>query len=361
MRRAAPRHSTPQPRVQIPSLDEIPLLRQIVLGAAGLIFMVIIIALVGLFRNRPPEALPNAIWLGEDWTYAPHTDDEVNALIAQLREHRIGIVYAWVSVLNADGTWSGPQGGSGSFSLVEDQVAAFAQQFARLYPAAELYGWIRYPAGIAPEGSTAIANQGFQTSTVNFSQRIVNTLGFDGVLLDVEAVWNGDENYLRLLQQVRGGLGDASLAASLPPDWHPAGVEVPASDLIAEGTAWDVQYKQRVALLADHLVVQAFNSYLETEADYEAWIAYQVQAYAEAIAVLESDTIVLIGVPAYDDLPPAHTREVENITAAIAGVRRGLDEAGGSASVIEGLAIYAGWSITETEWTQFERQWVGGG
>jgi hypothetical protein len=87
-------------------------------------------------------------------------------------------------------------------------------------------------------------------------------------------------------------------------------------------------------------------------------MAYQVSVYAAAVHELDIDTRIVIGIPTYDNELPGHDVNVENVVSAIGGVRRGLTQAGDAARVVSGLAIYAEWTTSKSEWSQFRQGWV---
>ncbi|MDX1995330.1 MAG: hypothetical protein SF029_23300 [bacterium] len=339
-------------------LPAIPFLREIALGAAGLAFMVGLIALVGAFRGRPAEAAPNALWLGQDWTYQQQNEETMRVLARELRDHRVGAVYAWVGWLQENNTWAGSDSGTNSFLQVENEVLTFAELFNTASPSSDLYAWIQVPASLGEQGYR-LGNAELQESIASFGLELITRFGFDGVFVDVDVVANGDESYLALLRRLRATLPETALVAvALPPDWTPVDSPIPQPDLIAPGTVFEEAYKQRVALLADQVVIRAFNSYLETPEDYTTWMAYQVETYARAVDVLATGTEVLIGIPTYSDEPPAHQQRVENIQTAVDGVRAGLQQAGDARRAVRGVAIYADWETDDDEWLQYRQAWL---
>jgi hypothetical protein len=342
----------------LPKID-VRYLRPLIFVVGALLFMGAVIVVLGLLKSNPVEAQPNAIWIGDEWTYRQHDEDDINAFVRQLRTHHIGTVYAHISDMDIDGTWTSELGSGNPFAAVQDNVTDFAQQFKRLYPEAQLLGIVGFPVGLSEDGYR-LDDGDLQQAVARFSAQVVNSFGYDGVMLNVEPVWDGDDNFLNLLRQVRQAIGeDALMAVALPPDWTPVGVDVPTPAVIAPGTVWDRQYKQRLALVrANHLVVQAYNSYLTSPEDYTAWMAYQVETYAEAIGSLGAGSQVIIGVPAYPDALPAHDVRVENMLSALDGVSSGLEHAGDNASVVRGLMIYAGWSVDDREWQLFRTNWI---
>lgn len=356
--RRVSRQLTPAGGFKLPDF-RLPYVRQLALVALAVVFMIALIILVGLFKNDPAQAEPNAVWLSAEWTQTVHDDSDIQSLVEQLRDKKIGTVYAWVGWLRPDGLWGITPDQEGDFNEVETQVQAFSEQFNRLYPEAQLYGWLNIPVLPTADGSSPLASEELLGSVSAFSLRVSNRLNFDGVFLDVEPVFNNDNAYLTLLQRVRGTIGqDILLGASVPPDWTPLDVDVPTPSVIAPGTVWDMEYKQRVALLVDDLVVQAFNSYLTQPSDYVQWVAYQVQAYADAVDALQTTTNIVIGVPMFEENLPAHDVTVETLASAINGVQLGLRQAGDAAPIVTGVAIFREDNMTDDDWHTFDSQWL---
>ena len=356
--RRVSRQLTPAGGFKLPDF-RVPYVRQLGLAALAAVFMVALIILVGMFKNDPDQADPNAIWLGADWTLEAHDDSEIEALVELLRENRIGKVYAWVSWLRTDGLWGTTPDAEADFNEQEAQLQAFSEQMNRLYPEAQLYGWLNIRLVPTADGTSPMASEDILGSVSAFSLRVVNRLDFDGVFLDVEPVFNNDNAYLTLLQRVRGTIGqDVLMGVSVPPDWTPLDAEIPTPSVIAPGTVWDMEFKQRVALLVDDLVVQAYNSYLTQPSDYVQWVAYQVQTYAEAVAALQTTTNIVIGVPMFDANLPAHDPDVETLASALNGVRQGLGQAGDAADIILGVAIFNEANMNDADWNTFDSQWL---
>jgi hypothetical protein len=333
------------PQIQIPNTT-----RLILFGGAGLIFIVIVILGLGRFAGESlPVTIPNAIWLGPQYTYEQPNDAQVSNLVVRLREHSIGTVYAWVSLLQSTNTWSD--------TARLDRLRAFVDQLKRLYPEVRIYGWLSVDAQSTTD-SPRLADQELQRIVADFSRRMTAEFGFDGVMLNVVPVANNDSNYLNLLRGVRSSIGeDSSLAVAVPPDWSPTEVGIPRAPDIEPGTVWEQNYKQRVALISDHIVVAAYNTGFTDSVDYARWMAYQVETYAAALAELQSTTELIIGVPAYS-AAPLHDPLVENVESAVTGIQAGMQAAGEAAERITGIALYAEWEATESDWSQFRAMWL---
>ena len=358
-RRTSSSQLAPKGALRLPKVD-MKFIRPIVFGVVALVFMGVLIFVVGLFTDTPTQTPQNAIWIGSDWTYKQHSDEELATLVSRLREMKIGTVYARVSELNFDGTWTGIPSQRNRFDEVESDVKAFVAQFKAAYPEADIYGSVHFRVDIGPDGYR-LNKDAYRITVADFSRQMVQNLGFDGVMLVVEPViGNNNTDFLDLVRRVRSSIGeDVLLAVAVPPDWSPEGVDIPKPIELPSGTAWDSDYKKRVALLqVDQMVIQAYNSYLKTPLDYQEWMAYQVETYANTIAELNIDTQILIGLPAYRDFLPAHDARIENIETGANGVKVGLARAGDNSAFISGVALYALWDMTDVEWELFKAQWV---
>ncbi|MBC8098766.1 MAG: hypothetical protein H7Y11_04945, partial [Armatimonadetes bacterium] len=329
-------------------------LRLLAYGVGALLLVLGVIIGLNLFKDEAVVAQSNAIWLGTEWTYDTRTTEEVAGLAQRLRAHGVGTVYAWVSWYAWDATWAGSADGETPFIERDPAVKAFVAQMRAAYPEVRLYGWIGVPtaSGAFPYRMNDAA---LREAVAQFSALVVNDLGFDGVFLNVEPVWdNQATDFLQLLSRVRLELGDsAAIAVAVPPDWTPIGVDIPQPELVTPGTVWDKKFKQRVALLTDEMAVMAYNSGLTTPFDYIPWMAYQVQVYAEAVAELSGGAQIIIGIPTYANELPGHNTQVENVSSAMTGVQQGILQAGDAARVIAGTALYAEWETDATEWTQY--------
>jgi len=318
----------------------------------SLVFVVIVVFVLGQIRNRPTSAPPNAIWLGTEWTFDPITEAQVFALTERLKQHQIGTVFAYTAYLRADSTWSAQE------EVRIQSVIQFVGWFDKYYPEAELYAWVGVPIetpDIPYRGDDEILHQ----AVADFSKRVVDEYGYDGVHLNVEQIWNADEGYLAMLRRVRQTVGnDVFVSVTIPPDWSPIGAGIPVPPLIVPGTVWERDYKQSVALLVDQMVVMAYNSGLGAPSDYTQWMAYQVQTFAESISELGGGTEIIIGIPTYDDEPPGHYTSVENVITAVEGIKLGIELSGTAADFVRGAAIYASWETDDQEWSDFLSAWV---
>lgn len=348
--------AAPESNIKLPEIT-IPGGRWFVLiPAAGLILLAVVLALRLL---NPPETdtPPNAIWLNKAWSYAEHSDEELLLLSNELREHNIGTIYLETSTLTTDGTWSGADSGSNRFIDIEPQLETLIEQIRESYPNVELYAWIVVPS--IAQGQNRLDRTQVQNSVASFSQRMIEQVGFDGILLDVKPIFEESEAYIDLLRTVKRQIGiETDLAVAVPADLSPTGTDLNLPGIIAGGTEWSAEYKRRVALLANQIVITAYNSYQNNPVDYIQWVTYQIDSYVAVLADLNSTTTVLIGVPNYGDSSDAHDPTIESLAAGLDAAVLAADALDDTTrGYFEGVAIYTDSLLTEADWTVYRQRW----
>jgi hypothetical protein len=345
----APRQLRPAGGFKLPAIS-LPQGRTALYIVGAVIFVGLVVLFVGRLRNNAPATEPNAIWLGTQWTYDNPDQEAVTSLGGRLRDHGVGTAYAWVSLLRPNGAWSD--------TAKFDAVRFFVQQFKQAAPQTKLFGWLSISA-TDESGANRLGDTKVQQTVADFSQRVINEFGFDGIFLNIVPVADNDENFLVLLRKVRATIGvDRLMGIAVPPDWTPEDGSIPLPPRIAPGAIWQTSYKQKVALLADQIAVMAFNTGLASSEAYTAWVGYQVTAYARALADLDTSTQIIIGVPMSANKMPDHDPLVENVPSATNGIRAGLLAAGDSAKYIKGIGLYAEWDMDNEKWSQVKREWL---
>jgi hypothetical protein len=345
------------PRMRLPAVN-LAALRWALLAVGAAIMVVAVLVISGLINPPEVTGLPNAIWLDARWTHTERSDAEIDALAQKLRENGIGVVFAYVSSMLEDETWAGaPNDATGRFNAVEPRVISFVERLKKVYPQVELYAWIEVQT-TTPAGYRLDSTQ-VQRVVADLSQRAVQVMGFTGVMLDAKPIFDGNPDYPVLLQAVRRSIGglDTPLAVAVPPDLTPtdAGITLPSS--IAPNTVWSPQYKQRIALQADKLVVSAYNSYLTDPVDYITWVSYQVTSFITAMETMDITSTLIIGLPNYAAVPPAHDTQIESMSAALDGVARSLPDLDEDQRfLLQGVAIFTDHDLTEDEWRVFREK-----
>ena len=301
-----------------------------------------------VLREPEPPFRANAVWLGVTWANDVHAEEEIRLLAEHLKANAIRYVYVYVSYLRVDTT---------EWNETYDQAREFVRAFKRVAPDVQLLGWLGLPAR-AEDGTYRLSSRSLHRRTGQFAQRTITQFGFDGVHLDVETVVDANEDFLRLLEEVRDQIGPGVLlSVAVPPDWNPGLPEVPAGPDTEIGTVWSQAYKREVAARVDQVVVMAYNSGLETATDYETWIAYQVEQFSTALADAPDGVELIIGLPTFAEAP-GHDELAENLRAALNGVRDGMQRVGESGRRIGGVGLYAFWDTDAVEWGLYRELWL---
>jgi hypothetical protein len=352
------RQAAPEGSFQLPEF-QLPFASWLLLIPLGVIVIIIVVIALSFINPPEVEVLPNAIWLDSRWSYSQPSIDDLSAFTRTLRDNDIGRLFIYTSSLKADGTWSGILDDRNRFNEVEERLTNLVTQLRAASPNLELYAWVEVTTS-TPTGYR-LDNLQIHNTVSNFSTLMVNDMGFDGVLLDVKPIFEENEDLITMLRTVNDAIGlDTPLLLVVPADLTPTGTDLVLPPMIAPGTEWSAEYKQRVALGADQLVITVYNSYHSNPVDYIEWVAYQVDTFTDALTQMDTGATILVSVPAYAENPPAHDATIESLAGALDGVRRGVDRlvVETETPLFEGVAIFTDHLVTDDEWSVFRDKWV---
>lgn len=340
------------PKIRIPGG------RWLLLIPAGVLLVGIVVFALSFINPPDTTTPPNAIWLDARWSHAERSSDEIGELMNQLRQQDVGVIYLYTSSLSPDNTWSGQTAGDNRFGEIEPRLNTFLQRARAAYPSVRVYAWVEILTTTAD--GYRLDNLQVHNTVAAFSSRMVNRLNFDGVLLDVRPLFEENADLPVMIRTVRASIGlGTPLAIAVPPDLTPENTRLRLPSVIAPGTAWSAEYKQRIALQADQIVIQAFNSYQTNPVDYIEWVSYQVTSYIEALSEIGSGTTILVSVPEYAERLPAHDPAIESLSGGLDGARRAvseLDET--SLPFFSGVAVFADRDLTAADWQIFRDKWL---
>jgi hypothetical protein len=329
---------------------------------AAVLLAVVLIAVLRAINPPVPLRPGNAIWLDRSFSYSSLTDNEIAELVELLEAHQIGTIYLYTSSMKADSTWSGAQEQSDRFIEVEPLVKNNSDRLQALAPQIQVLAWIEVTASL-PE--YRLNTPQVRASIRDFAGRMVNGLGFEGVMLDIKPVANDNPDLPLILREVRAEIGlNRVLAVAVPPDLTPLGTDLVLPPFIAPGTAWSADYKRRVSIQADQMVVSAYNSYIDDQVEYIRWVAHQVDSFTRALTEeIQLPSQLLIGIPNYTLIAPPnpnpHVPTVETLAGALDGVAIGVR--GLSAVQYErftGVAIFTDRPLTPTEWLLMRQKYL---
>ncbi len=324
-------------------------------------FLVIFVGIVAarlIISQDRSTPIENAIWLDKSWTYASYDEGELADFAQQLRQNQIGKIYAYVSTLNTNNLWAGGAEGRQSFIQSQDNVAAFKDAIKEAYPDSAIYGWIEIWA-YTQSGEYRLGDSDFRERVADFSNNIIEDLGFDGVFLDVKPLFRATEDFFQLIRDVRTAVGvRIPVAVSIAPDLTPKNVELASIPDIAPGTRWAAWDKRKLLISVNEVVLQMYQSYRSDPLDYIHWVAYHVETYLNMLTA-DSTIRLLISIPHYQAASPAHDLSVETIAAALDGVKVGLSRVDEEKQdLLTGVAIYTDRALSQEQWDIYNEKWL---
>ena len=287
----------------------------------------------------------NGAWLSVDWTSQPVDAGHIEQLAEDASRRRLRYLYPFVSYLKADGT----------FSDSYDEASKFTAAFRQFNRETRLLAWVGIPlvkeGRLGIEGTVDLSDAAVREKIVAFAVRMVDEAGFDGVHLDVETVYSGNEDYLLLLEEVKAAIGDRMLSVAGSYVLPAAVNEMP----VLQGFKWDEAYYQAVAERVDQIVVMGYDSGMPTPALYRLWMREQVLNLERSLEAAEVE--VLIGLSVSEERTLTHHPHAENMRNGLAGVCAGHRHRDGTDARVKGIAIYASWEAGQENWSTWE-QWI---
>jgi hypothetical protein len=285
------------------------------------------------------SAQSNRTWLGEEWTLNETNRAQMATMATRLKDHKIKVVYVVTGAWRADNQY---------------RAYEFAQHFRTemqvVAPDIQVLIWMWYD----PQRHT---NETSETSLISYTREAIEQWGYDGIHLQGFNIPDGSASFVQLLRALEVITGaEHTLSITAPPDHVPADPAIPRG-LGNQTFSWEPGYKQQLALIVDEIVIMPHAGGLETTADYEVWVAYQVETYARDVKLMNVDTDLIVGLPAY----PAdvlHDPAVETATAAIIGAQQGIKSAGDAGKLVIGAGLYFYSAASEEDWIQFKARWV---
>jgi hypothetical protein len=277
----------------------------------------------------------NGAWISVDWTSNPVNASAIQHHASSARQRKLRYLFVYTSYLKADGT----------FSQSDRYANDFVSEFRRFNQDTLLLAWLGIPIGIS--GGANLADASSRDQIAEFSARLVQKAGFDGVHLDVETVLNGDKNYLSLLEEVRNRLGKQSMLSIAGSHWMPEAFNaIPG----VNHAYWTDTYYQEVAKRVDQIAVMTYDSFTSTGPIYRLWMREQIHGISHS--VVQNDVKLLVGISVALEDSASHHPNVETLTNGLAGMCAGSNE-----KIVDGVAIYADWDFSNADQTVW-REWL---
>jgi hypothetical protein len=305
---------------------------------AGMAALVALIAIAvpefATWLEAKPESRNNRTWLTRQWTQTERSQADVESLAEILGDNAIAKVYLQM------GAWNGQTGAY----MELPYGLGFKNRLQTAQAGIEIYLWISIP----PE---RLNDEAGRQEVLAYAERAVLEYGFGGVHIQARSVSNENEAFLQLLRDLRSRVGpQIVLSITVPPDRTPPDPSIPSSPVESGDLTWSADYKRRVMLNVDEIVLMAHASSLDDPQDYTAWLAYQVAEYGRLAQELQLPLDYIVALPTYA-AELGHDPNVENVDTALAGIRQS-----GALNQVDGVGLYP-WD--ETDLFELDAYWAG--
>jgi len=282
----------------------------------------------------------NAVWIGHEWVGEQKSNDEIEVLVNVLKSNGIDTVFVHSGPINYYGN-------------VDPEAYKYSIDF--LDRAKRLDEEIQYQAWLGQIRSKLdLSDPEIRHNIANLSMIMTQMVGFDGIHFDIEPVWDGDEDFIELLEIVDD---------VLPEDKQ---LSVALAEFIPQSLIWFLEKVNQfenyntevnflnVAKYADQIVVMVYDTGIN-----DSWL-YKWLVMEQTIRVTETveDREVFIAIPAYDEVKKGFNPEVENLRNGLIGIVNGLNNIRSNKQSFAGVAIYPYWEIDRGEWKDYRSLWL---
>lgn len=320
------------------------IIRNVVIGFAVLFVFAIWIFVIGFSSNQQGSFFNkghNAVWIGHEWVDMAKTDGDVQKLVEALKSHQIDTVFVHVGPIDSDGGVK-PEKYKYSIDFIEK-----AKRFA---PDIKFQAWLGQV-----RSKIDLSDPVVRHNVAKLSQVLAEFVGFDGIHFDIEPVWDGDTDFIKMLEECRAILSDGKKISVALAEYIPSSVIWLASSFYEfENYNTEINFKS-VAEFADQVVVMVYDTGINTDWLYRFLVSEQTIRVTDLI----DDKEVFIAIPAYDDAKEGFDPKIENIKNGLKGLVNGLNNSRSNEDSFAGVAVYPYWDIDENEWKAYDEIWLG--
>jgi hypothetical protein len=301
------------------------------------------IAAISLYHFNPPhfDTRHNGLWVGYQWLNGTNIrtgldvpDDETKQFFALIK--RAGIRYVFVR--------AGPILPNGE---IGHRPGSFFSMLQQRSPDTVYLPWL---PGNAEQ--LDLSNPTWRKSFIDQLQKLRDQ-GIAGIHLNIEPVSDNDSAYLDLLRDIRAAFGPSFFLSLATPPAGPFGLSFGEM----KNHVWSKDYYKRIMRHANQSVVMAYNTRLNNEMPYIAFVAHQTGLLLSWSCQVPGHR-VLVGIPAYEHAPDYSNPRIENIRTAALGVRTALHRTPEDSVCFEGVSVYANWTTSADEWSDYQTYWA---
>jgi hypothetical protein len=282
----------------------------------------------------------DAIWLGHAWVDGRHTQSDMDALAARLRTTGVHDVFVHSGPLSDDGTLD---------PALRPRARWLITALHQALSGVRVQSWL---GDVAGPGRLDLDDPETRDHVLASAGQVLDD-GFDGVHYDLEPVADDSPGLLTLLAATHALTRQRRAVLSVAADQiEPLpGLAGPGQWVTHRPHWWSAGYLGEIAQRVDEVAIMAYDSGVPFDTAFSGYVRIQTRLALDAVPPAVT---LLIGVPAYHTVEPGHT-DAETVAASVRGVRLAL---GGRPSRPFGVAIYADFSATGTDWHDYLTGWV---
>jgi hypothetical protein len=308
------------------------------LGLALLAVVLVLSADVVLYPSlarlggRSGDKGRNGLWLRYTWYFGEHSDAEVRELARSSRARHIRYAYFHVRYVTREGRLRFRE---------PESARRLVKVLRREAPDVQAIAWV-YAGNSRGKGEVDLADPEVRRAMVAEAVWLVTECGFGGVQWDYEVCPDGDPDFVRLLQETREAMPPGKLLACAAPVWAPWP--------LTKRWGWSEGYFAEVARTCDQIAVMGYDTGLYVPRAYVWLMRQQAIRVTRSVGTANPDCGVVLGLPTYESILPAHNAWSENVRLALKGVREGLGNPACDTSAFEGVALFADYTTDGDEW-----------
>ncbi len=221
-------------------------------------------------------------------------------------------------------------------------AGSFIKEMNRGNTKFEFYACLKGQTEFSEEPDTDLSGESDCRGIVDIVKGLCSEYPFDGILLNLAPVPNGNENFISLIKDLKKQVPFKKVSV-VSMEWGSEG----------DIDVWEADYYREVTSLADFIIVPCYDAYFENSDIYISWIDEQIIQISNI-----TKCNFLIGVSTSKKTKEEHNPVIENFDNALVGIRSGLNNKGTGISKFDGIAVMGNWSTTSDEWKTFLSLWV---
>lgn len=310
-----------------------------------IVIFVIWYFLIGISANKSGSFYNknhNAVWIAHKWVGEKTSKKEKEDLVKGFIKNGIDTVFVHSGPLKEDGSID-----PDTYRYALD----FLEEVKKMNPDIEYQAWLGQI-----RGKIKLDDQKIRRNVTNQTVILTKMIGFDGIHMDIEPVWDKDVDFIQLLKEIDESIGEKKLSVALA-EFIPKSV-IWVAGYWKEFANYNTEENYRnVGKYADQIVVMTYDTSFEKKWLYR-WFVKEQTIWTTRLFNKKENMEIFIGIPSYDEPTEAFNPDIENIENGLRGIIDGLNNLRSRERNFAGVAVYANWTTDENEWEQFYNLWI---